>query len=434
MKGRLSRLRELGLLKASEMGMPGLEPYSRPDGRPGGRQGRKPAVPGREDFLPGWDRIAPHTYARTMETGLFLEGSGEDGFDSAHFANQRLRQRRGLDPEAPGSIPYNGLSFFDLETTGLSGGTGTIAFLAAVGYFEANRFFVTQVFIDDFPGEPAFLDFTINTLAERPRLVTYNGAAFDLPLLRTRCVMNSVPVPEFTHIDALHFSRRLWRRTLGSCSLQALEANVLGEAREEDVPGFLIPRLWLEYSGSTGNPGGESLAAMERVARHNALDVRSLARLFLRIEGVMKEPVRRWADERVNSHNLAMELVAAGRREEGFAILEEDGSGGNQAALRQLARLYRRSGKMDDYERVVGAMDFDSAEGCIEMAKFHEHVKRDAKTALAFAERALLLSGSRGGIAIGDEEALGKRLRRLRGKMERREKPPGRAFKTPDSP
>jgi len=412
MKGRLSRLKELGLVKASELEVPASAAGSAGGCGASIRKPRASPRVERGHFLPGWERAAPHVYTRTVETGLSLGEECGDIFDKSRFANQRMRRKRGEDFAVPTEIPYGRLSFFDFETTGLSGGTGTIAFLAAIGFFEANSFFIRQVFIDDFPGEAGFLDFTVQLLAQRPEIVTYNGAAFDLPLLRTRCVMNGLAVPEFGHIDLLHNTRRLWRKTLGSCSLQALESAVLGEGREDDVPGFLIPRLWLDYSASCPNPAEESLAAMERIAAHNVLDVRSLARLFLRIDGIIAEPERRWAEEKVYVRHLALELMAAGRSREAFSILEAAGSDGDQGALRLLARLYRREDNLEAYERVVESMDEGSLEGCVEKAKLYEHGKKNPWLALGHTQRAIeiLMSGVEG---AGSDHAGGSRLELL---------------------
>ena len=366
--------------------------------------------------------MAPHLYTRIVETGLSLDEENGGTFETTHFVNQRLRSKRGEGPAISMERPFSQLSFFDFETTGLSGGTGTIAFLAAIGFFDGRSFFIRQVFIDDFPGEAGFLALTVQLLAQRPELVTYNGAAFDLPLLRTRCIMNSLPVPAFGHIDLLHTSRRFWRKTLGSCSLQALEATVLCEGREGDVPGFLIPRLWLDYSASCPNPSEESLAAMERIAAHNLLDVRSLARLFLRIDRIMAEPERRWAAEKVYSRHLALELRAASRFKEAFYILEEAGSDGDQGALRLLARLYRREGRFEDYERVVESMDGRSCEGCIEKAKLYEHGKKNIEQAMWHTLRAIeILEGSRPELPapLESRQALQQRQERLARKMEK---------------
>lgn len=428
MKGRLSRLKGLGLVKASELAVPSLTVVAPEGSVTRAVKQRAPLRSERGLFLPGWERESSHIYARTVETGLSLGAECGGVFDKSHFANQRMRRKNGEDPELPSEVPYSQLSFFDFETTGLSGGTGTIAFLAAVGFFEADNFFIRQLFIDDFPGEAGFLECTVQLLARRPELVTYNGAVFDLPLLRTRCIMNGLAVPEFGHIDLLHTTRRLWRKTLGSCSLQALEAAVLGEEREGDVPGFLIPRLWLDYSASCPNPAEESLTAMEKIAAHNVLDVRSLARLFLRIDRIIAEPERRWADERVYVRHLALELSAAGRSREAFAILEAAGSDGDQGALRLLARLYRREGSLDAYERTVESMDEGSVEGCVEKAKLYEHGKKNPRLALKHTQRAIDILTSGGEETGGDSihsslleslHALERRKARLERKMEK---------------
>lgn len=410
MKGRLTRLKALGLVKASEL--PALTPESKPSA-PKTRALERGEV---GNFLPGWERIAPHLFTRTVETGLRLDDESGASFDTSHFANQRMRRKRGGDPLAPAEAPYDRLSFFDFETTGLSGGTGTIAFLAAIGYFEAKSFYVRQIFIDDFPGESGFLEHCVRFLAERPELVTYNGAAFDMPLLRTRCIMNGIPVPSFGHIDLLHCTRRLWKRTLGSCSLQALEVSVLGEGREGDVPGFLIPRLWLDYSAPCPQPAAESVASMGKIADHNVLDVRSLARLFLRIERIMARPERLWSVEKVCNGQLALELLAAGRSQAAFSILEEAGSDGDQTALRLLSRLYRHQGMFGDYERVVQSMDESRLEGCIEKAKLYEHRQKHLELALGYTRKAIeIFDGSR----VEIHEALQRRLKRLIRKMEK---------------
>ena len=425
-KGRLTRLKELGLMRASELKTPA--PLPAPvEVRQAGFQGAE-----RDFFLPGWEKIASHTFTRTVETGLRDADPGR-GFNPAGFDRGGLGRRESPDLNQGGAEPIASLDrlcFFDLETTGLSGGSGTIAFLAAIGFFEGGSFLVTQVFIDDFPGETSFLDFTLNLLAERPFVVTYNGAAFDLPLLRTRCILNAFPVPEFGHIDLLRFTRRLWRRTLGSCSLQALESAVLGEEREGDVPGFLIPRLWLNYAAAGWPSGGgeppaeggsreEPTAMMEKVAEHNARDVISLARLFMRIDGIMAEPLRRFSSERVYVPHLALDLIAAGRADEGRRILENAGAEGDAASLLFLARLHRREGRIEEYRRIVAALEEGTVEACVEKAKYREHVCRDLRGALACAERALSILEA---LRVDEEESgKGMGFARRRARQEKTE-------------
>lgn len=436
LKGRISRLKSLGLVKASELGAASAqasasaeaEPSTEtsvPSGSP--RRGRA-SPPERGHFLPGWERMAPHVYLRTTAANFSLGESLVPIFHPEHFERHPLSAGFAAPPAPGPGLPLDGLSFFDLETTGLSGGTGTIAFLAAIGYFEGADFLVTQVFVDDFPGEPRFLESVISLLARRPHVVTYNGAAFDLPLLRTRCIMNAVPVPDLAHIDALKAARRLWRKTLGSCALQAIEVSVLGEQRVGDIPGFMIPALWLEYSAAGSRASDpETLESMGRIAEHNALDVVSLARLFLRIERILAEPERRWSADRVHAPRLAAELMALGREAEGFSILEASGAEGDQEALLLLARLRRRRRELGAYERAVLAMDGESFPGLLERAKLFEHLWRDYAGALDCAERAAGLLGEGGGEVGGLKssrrgealEALARRRERLCRKLAR---------------
>ncbi|MCE1195139.1 ribonuclease H-like domain-containing protein [bacterium] len=429
LKGRISRLKSLGLVKASEIGAgepaaPGVpasaESSSPAPGAPPALSRRgKASPPERGRFLPGWDRISPYLYVRTVSANFSLGEAQAPFFHPAHF------ERHFLPPsfEAPRApevcVPLEGLSFFDLETTGLSGGTGTIAFLAAVGYFDGAEFLVTQAFIDDFPGEPGFLEYVSGLLARRPHVVTYNGAAFDLPLLRTRCIMNAVAVPELAHTDVLKAARRLWRKTLGNCSLQAMEGAVLGEERVGDIPGFLIPGLWLEYSAS-GAGGADTLESMGRIAQHNAMDVGSLARLLLRVERIMLEPERRWAADRVFAPRLASELMALGRDDEGLSVLEASGAEGDQDALLLLARIRRRRREFDAYGRAVFAMDGDSLLGLVERAKVLEHLRRDYRGALECAERASGILCGGGGTRNGVKSS--RRYEALEGLERRRER------------
>src|SRR3990172_8847865 len=48
-------------------------------------------------------------------------------------------------------------AFVDVETTGLAGGTGTLAFLVGVATFEGGRLCLRQFFLADLSGEEAML-------------------------------------------------------------------------------------------------------------------------------------------------------------------------------------------------------------------------------------------------------------------------------------
>ncbi|HOJ98887.1 MAG TPA: ribonuclease H-like domain-containing protein [Termitinemataceae bacterium] len=189
------------------------------------------------------------------------------------------------------TIGIGDFCFFDLETTGLSGGAGTVIFLAALGdVLSDGSLRITQYLLEDFPGEYAFLEAVQEELAQRQRegkiLVTYNGMRFDLPLLRSRGIIHRLVFPELHHIDLLYPARLLWKQPHGPCSLVALEERVLQRPRESDIPGELAPLYWFHFL-KTGDASG-----LVRVATHNQYDVESLYYLSCRVGCILSDPLR----------------------------------------------------------------------------------------------------------------------------------------------
>src|SRR5207253_2677646 len=149
-----------------------------------------------------------------------------------------LMREKGTVPERDRII------FLDTETTGIQGGTGMCPFLVGVGFFFGDEFQILQFFIRDFDEEPSML-LALTQLLERFKLViTYNGAAFDIPLLETRFTLARLdnPFENLSHYDLLFTTRRLWRHGHGSCRLTALEREMISFVRGPDIPGAMIPR------------------------------------------------------------------------------------------------------------------------------------------------------------------------------------------------
>ncbi len=136
---------------------------------------------------------------------------------------------------APDALPLGPtrLVYFDLETTGLSGGAGMVAFLAGVGEWTPDGFRTTQFLLPSFAAERALLHALNAYLGDDAVLVTYNGRTFDVPVMEVRGEMQRVPqvVCSLPHLDMLHAARRLWRMSEEgdrSCRLTHLEESVLG--------------------------------------------------------------------------------------------------------------------------------------------------------------------------------------------------------------
>ncbi|MDO9349176.1 MAG: ribonuclease H-like domain-containing protein, partial [Anaerolineales bacterium] len=171
-------------------------------------------------------------------------------------------------------LPLEAFAFLDTETSGLSGGTGTYAFMVGAGRFEAGTFRLLQFFMRDPGEEPALLEALADFLAPAQALVTYNGKAFDAPLLVTRYSLHSIPIPfkDYSHVDLLPLARRLWRDRLPSRSLKYIEENVLGAPRNsQEVPGYEIPYIYFDYLRS-----GDA-RPLAGVFYHNAMDIVALA-------------------------------------------------------------------------------------------------------------------------------------------------------------
>ena len=178
------------------------------------------------------------------------------------------------DPDV-GAAGLDECLFLDTETTGLSGGAGTNVFLTGVGFVDAGRLIVEQVFLRDFDEEPAALRHVARRLEERPRLVTFVGKAFDRHRLKTRMTLHRVEsgVLDPRHLDLYYLARRAWGADLPDCRLRTLEERRLGVFRRGDLPGSEAPQAWLDWIRDRTGP-------VDRVLEHNRLDVLSLVTLL----------------------------------------------------------------------------------------------------------------------------------------------------------
>lgn len=240
-------------------------------------------------------------------------------------------QRGRRAPELQG-LDADDFAYLDTETTGLSGGTGTYAFACAVARPHPLGVELVQLLLAEPAAEPAFL-FAVDRELRRSRgLATYNGATFDLPLLRTRWTICRLPgdLREPPHLDLLHLGRSLLRHRLGVCTLRHVEDRLLGFEREGDIPGELIPRAYFDYLHVGWSP------ELERTLSHNRQDVLSLQhllhRLLIRLRG--DDPLMDGDDWLA----LARHLLRRGRRSAGWRALRVAAGLGEPAAVQLLAR------------------------------------------------------------------------------------------------
>jgi hypothetical protein len=355
--------------------------------------------------------------------------------DTPHGIALRHVARVGV-PEAldAGHAPVPGCLYLDTETTGLAGGTGTYVFLVGLAAWAGRDLTVTQYFLGDLDGEPAFLHAVAQAVAEAGQLVTFNGRTFDLPLLETRYLLSRAGWwgLDLAHQDLYPVARALWQGLAADCRLQTLEGALLGLDRGDDLPGALVPQVYFRYL-RTRDPG-----ALPRVFAHNRWDLVALAGLHARAAALLGGPDPR--------HEPA-EWVGAGRWLE---RREPDRSASfYEAALQaglpdsvaprvawRLGWLWRRAGRVADaralWADAVARAERPPLRLLVDLAKLQEHHARDfggaldtTRAALAATE-AWALDGGRDLV-----EALERRARRLTRRLARAAAPAPRRVREP---
>ncbi len=288
-----------------------------------------------------------------------------------------LRRQAGAgNPEGP-------VIYLDTETTGLSGGAGTFAFLVGVGRHDPGGFSVRQLFLPGPEHEVSQLRALAAIVHDASAVVTYNGSSFDLPLLRSRFALNRLddPFRSTAHLDLLTLARRLWRETLPDCSLGTVERHVLGARRgADDVPGFEVPAryiAWLRTHRAEGLSG---------VLSHNVSDIVALTALRARFEDLIEQPEPSLAPPEL--HGMGAWFERLGEPELALTRYLAAASGRQQSAW-QASLLLKRLGRLDEATalwRQLGSRGHAAA--WVELAKLQEHRHRDYAEALASVEAA----------------------------------------------
>ncbi len=296
----------------------------------------------------------------------------------------------GNDPSLRG-LDYRDALFLDTETTGLAGGTGTVAFLIGLGWFEGDTFITRQLFARDYGEERATLFGLRELLKGRRFLVSFNGKAFDVNLLAARFIMNRMPDPlaGLPHLDLLHPARRLLSHRLADRRLGSLEAALFGFEREGDVPGSEIPQRYFDW---LRRRDGRLIAD---VFEHNRLDILSLAALAANLAELLDpdgENTRYHPGDRLAAARL---FLARECPDEAVRLLDPLIGCASQETARDAARELSLHYKREEqwpaavaiWEEMMGR-DGDDLFALIELAKWCEHRRRDFTRALALAERA----------------------------------------------
>ncbi|MBT8429267.1 MAG: ribonuclease H-like domain-containing protein [Gammaproteobacteria bacterium] len=271
--------------------------------------------------------------------------------------------------------------YIDTETTGLSGGTGNLAFMVgAARYRDAGQLELRQYVLGSFAAERRMLTQLFDWVGPDAVLVSYNGKCFDLPLLSTRLQMHHIDIKpgSLRHLDLMYSVRRAYRDHWPDCRLQTAERRLLDIRRKDDLPGAEAPAAWQSWL----RRGFASELA--RVLEHNYQDVVSLALLHRCLVPVYRGSVQSGVDHAA----IGKAWREAGQPKLARSVWESAGERLDDKGSLQLAALYRNLGEWSRAEKLWLRLHAGgNASAALALSKFYEHRRRDFCKALDFASQ-----------------------------------------------
>ncbi|NEW06477.1 hypothetical protein GK047_10690 [Paenibacillus sp. SYP-B3998] len=444
------------------------------------------AAPPAPDGGGEWEQIGAHV--ETSPAGSFVMRRRTYGADSTHGKYRLLEladyaQQLSCFHIQDAIVGLEELLFFDTETTGLGVGAGNVPFMVGIGYYTGKMFIVEQLFIRNPAEEHAMLVYLQELLTRFTHLISYNGRTFDWPILKNRYVLNRLKLDDskLLQLDLLYPSRSLWRNTLPSCRLSKVEESRLGFERVEDVPGSMAPALYFQYLAE------KDPAVLEGVFIHNEHDIVTLAALSIHFGKLlgglfgeqgetvsisMSEAALNFADMELEElyrtglwlekmdrsalgdyvlNKLYARLTDESRfaEHQNSALLQPRACShpDEESAVLLLAAYYKKKGIYDRavvlWKRWIEAKNASIAlqlEPYLELAMYYEHREKNYHQAIFYAEEAWAKLWRRRALQRSDskhmdaEEALERRIRRLKEKLRKTEQTNARFLGTRVAP
>jgi uncharacterized protein YprB with RNaseH-like and TPR domain len=327
------------------------------------------------------------------------------------------------DPEFE-DIDLSTALFLDLETTGLSGGTGTVPFNIGMGYFRDDKFLVGQYFLSELAAEAQMIQDLARFLEEHDfqSVVTFNGKSFDIPLLETRFILHRIPfrLAGLPHLDFLFPARSLWKHKVESCRLSFLAHEILATGREEDIPSAEVPWRYFQYLQN------RDFELIEPVLYHNSEDILSLLGLVILGAAILSDDPESCEIDAMDFFGAGKVLEKIGHNEKAADYYSRalDGALSEEIGLstrRRLASQYKRSQQWDKALPLWKEMtdsEFASSDllySLRELSMYFEHREKDFREAHKYAEEGYVLAM---GFSEYYEKDFTHRRERLKKKMK----------------
>lgn len=292
------------------------------------------------------------------------------------------------DDSLPNEIAPESILFLDTETTGLSTGVGTVAFLIGVGFIRGKELIVRQYLMRDYDEEIFVLQHIRDHLLACHLLITFNGKSFDMPLLESRFTLQRIriDIPTIAHADLLHTARRVWKLRLRRCTLAALEEHIYHEPRTDDLPGAMVPQRYFDYLKT------HDFSLLEDILEHNAQDVATLARLLYTLSAVHLQPLT--AEHVHDIFSLGRVYEKRGKSDVARTCYRAADAGSMSEMSREyLANSYRKAREPQQaaliYEKMITANQ-GGARPYIALSKLLEHKLCNIPRAADIARKGML--------------------------------------------
>jgi len=351
---------------------------------------------------------SPHTVSRLMNNISESEKKISDDKQNSAFL----------------SIPLEKYLFLDIETTGLSGGVGVCPFLIGTGYFKEGDFHVFQLFMRDYHEEQAVLYLLAEIIEDEglKGLITYNGKSYDTNILTTRSITSGIdlPISGMPNFDLLFPVRRIFKRRIGDCSLSSIEREVLGFYRVDDIPGYQVPEIYFDFI----RRGFSEL--MRKVFIHNLYDILSMCAIAERLCALYSDPIEYHAEPE-DLYQIANLYKKNGDIDDAMRVYRHLSSFDDillsyQANL-ALSFMLKRRGEYkracEIWEKCIEEHPKYSVVPYIELAKYHEHCRKDYKKALLYTKSGMEIASPYRNRRF-DFTEFEKRIKRLNSKISKK--------------